>query len=201
MLARASPHPERASWRPVPTHDPVLAALLVGEIALFSALAQNFASLSGLSLVLRQASDIGLLAVVMTPVILMGGIDLSVGSLMGLSAVLLGKLWRDAGVPVGAAAGLVVLAGAAAGACNALFITKLRVPPLIVTLGTFSLFRGLAEGLTAGTDNFTGFPAAFLAFGQRDLAGHVPYAFPVFAGVALVLGVLVHRTTIGRSFF
>src|SRR5687768_16173852 len=169
MLARASPHPERASWRPVPTHDPVLAALLVGEIALFSALAQNFASLSGFTLVLRHVSDIGLLAVVMTPVILMGGIDLSVGSLMGLSAVLLGKLWRDAGVPVGAAAGLVVLAGALAGGLNALFVTRLRVPSLIVTLGTYSLFRGLAEGLTGGTVNFTGFPAAFTDFGQKDI--------------------------------
>jgi rhamnose transport system substrate-binding protein len=201
MLARALPHPERASWRPALTHETVLAALLVGELAFFAAFAQNFASLSGLSLVLRQASDIGLLALVMTPVILLGGIDLSVGSLMGLSAVLLGKLWRDAGVPVGGAAGLVVLAGAAAGGFNALFITKLRVPPLIVTLGTFSLFRGLAEGLTAGTDNFTGFPRAFLAFGQRDFAGYVPYAFPVFAWVALCVWVLVHRTTIGRSFF
>ncbi|HEX7898499.1 MAG TPA: ABC transporter permease [Planctomycetota bacterium] len=194
------PHPDRPSWRPALTHETVLAALLVGEILLFSVVGRNFASADGFTLTLRQAADIGLLAVVMTPVILLGGIDLSVGSLMGLSAVLLGKLWRDGGVPVGAAAALVVLAGVLAGGFNALFITKLRVPPLIVTLGTFSLFRGLAEGLTAGADNFTGFPEPFLAFGQRDVA-HVPYAFPVFAGVALGVWILVHRAAIGRSFF
>lgn len=200
MPALALPPLERASWRPLSTHEAVLAALLVAELALFSAVGHNFASAGAFTLVLRQAVDIGLVAVVLTPVILMGGIDLSVGSLMGLSAVLLGKLWRDAGVPVGAAAALVVAAGAAAGGLNALFITKLRLPPLIVTLGSFSLFRGLAEGLTRSTDNFTGFPEAFLAFGQKD-AFHVPYAFPVFAAVAAAVWVLVHRTTIGRSFF
>jgi ribose/xylose/arabinose/galactoside ABC-type transport system permease subunit len=201
MLAQALPQPERPSRRPILSHETVLAGLLVAEIGLFSIVGQNFASWDSLTLVLRQASDIGLLAVLLTPVILMGGIDLSVGSLMGLSAVLLGKLWRDAGLPIGAAAGLVVLAGAAAGGLNALFITKLRIPPLIVTLGSFSLFRGLAEGLTRSTDNFTGFPSAFLAFGQKDFARHVPYAFPIFAWTALAVWLLVHRTAIGRSFF
>ena len=200
MLARALPHPERVSWRPALTHEKVLAALLVGEVLLFAVVGEAFASRSGFTLVLRHVSDIGLLAVVMTPVILMGGIDLSVGSLMGLSAVLLGKLWRDAGVPVGAAAGLVVLAGALAGGLNALFVTRLRVPSLIVTLGTYSLFRGLAEGLTGGTDNFTGFPAAFTDFGQKDV-GMIPLAFPVFAAAAAAVWILVHRTAIGRSFF
>ncbi len=200
MPALTLPPLERPSWRPTLTHEAVLAALLVAEVALFCAVGEAFASSSGFTLVLRHAADIGLLAVAVTPVILMGGIDLSVGSLMGLSAVLLGKLWRDAGVPIGGAAGLVVLAGAVAGGLNALFITQLRIPPLIVTLGTYSLFRGLAEGLTRSTDNFTGFPEAFLAFGQKDVL-HVPRAFPVFAGVALAVWILVHRTAIGRSFF
>jgi rhamnose transport system substrate-binding protein len=201
MLARALPEPDRASWRPALTHETVLAALLVGEILLFAAVGTNFASLSGFTLTLRQAADIGLLAVAMTPVILMGGIDLSVGSLMGLSAVLLGKLWRDAGVPIGAAAVLVTALGAAAGGLNALLITRFRIPALIVTLGSFSLFRGLAEGITRGTDNFTGFPQAFLEFGQQDVAGILPWTFPVFAAVAAAVWILVHRTSIGRSFF
>ena len=201
MPALTLPLLERPSWRPTLTHETVLAGLLAVEIVFFCFAGHNFASAGSVALVQRQAADVGLLAVAMTPVILMGGIDLSVGSLMGLSAVLLGKLWRDAGVPIGAAAGLVVLAGAAAGGLHALLITKLRLPALIVTLGTYSLYRGLAEGLTRSTDNFTGFPEGFLAFGQRDVAGLIPYAFPVFAGVALAVWVLVHRTAIGRSFY
>jgi rhamnose transport system permease protein len=195
------PPPDAPSRRPLLTHEAVLAGLLLAELALFSFLGHGFASAGGLALVLRQASDIGLLAVAMTPVILMGGIDLSVGSLMGLSAVLLGKLWRDAGVPVGGAAALVVLAGALAGGLNALLVTRLRIPALIVTLGSFSLFRGLAEGITRSTDNFTGFPDLFLRFGQGEILGVLPAAFPLFATVAGAVWVLVHRTRIGRTFF
>lgn len=201
MLARALPHPERASWRLPLTYETVLAALLVAEVLYFALSAPSFFGASGLALVLRQSTDIGLLAVALTPVILMGGIDLSIGSLMGLSAVVMGKLWRDGGLPIGLAAAATLGMGLLAGGVNALLITKLRVPALIVTLGTYSLFRGLAEGLTRSVDNFTGFPESFLAFGQKDVAGFMPVAFPVFAAAAVAAWVLVHRTSIGRSFY
>ena len=73
------------------------------------------------------------------------------------------------------------------------------MPPLIVTLGTFSLFRGLAEGLTGGVDNYTGFPARFLFLGQGYLCGGVPAQLPIFVAVAVGFWVLLHRTTIGRA--
>jgi predicted ABC-type sugar transport system permease subunit len=107
----------------------------------------------------------------MTPVILTGGIDLSVGSLLGLCAVLFGKLWRDAGLDPAAAAGCTLVLGALAGGLNAALIAGLRLPPLIVTLGTYSLFRGLAEAITRGADTFTNFPAAFLFLGQDRWLG------------------------------
>ena len=79
--------------------------------------------------------------------------------------------------------------GALAGGLNGLLITRLRIPPLIVTLGSFSLFRGLAEGLTGGVDNFTNFPARFLFLGQGYLLGGVPTQLPIFVAVAVgVLG-------------
>ena len=99
--------------------------------------------------------------------IVTGGIDLSVGSMMGLSAVVLGALWRDAGLPMPVAIALTLLVGVAGGALNALLITRLKLPPLIVTLGTFSLFRGLAEGLTGGIETLHGISRpAFLLLGQ-----------------------------------
>ena len=111
------------------------------------------------------------LSVGMTLIILTGGIDLSVGSLLGLCAILFGKMWRDAHLPVWLAAVGAILAGSAGGWLNALFITRLRLPPLIVTLGSFSLFRGLAEAITRGVDNFTNFPKSFLFLGQGYLFG------------------------------
>src|SRR5207302_946371 len=114
--------------------------------------------------VARLSVEIGLLALALTPVIVSGGIDLSVGSLMALSAVVFGMLWRDAGLPILAAAAGTLAVGAAAGGLNALLIARLRLPPLIVTLGTLSLFRGLAEALPRDgpRDNFTNFPERFL---------------------------------------
>jgi rhamnose transport system permease protein len=179
----------------------VLVILLALEITLFSVLGTNFLSTENAFEVLRLSVEIGLLALAMTPVIVTGGIDLSVGSLLGLSAVLLGKLWRDGGLPIGAAALCMLGIGAAGGGLNALLITRLRLPPLIVTLGTFSLFRGLAEGLTAGVDNFTGFPESFLSLGQGYLPGGIPVQAPVFAAVAAFVWLLLHRTSAGRELY
>ncbi len=165
----------------------------------FSGATVGFGTAGAQADIVTHACEIGLLALVMTPVILTGGIDLSVGSLMGLSAVIFGKLWRDAGVPIPAALTVTLALGALAGGLNATLITFLRLPPLIVTLGTFSLFRGLAEALTHGVDTFTGFPAGFTALGQGSWLG-LPVQLYVFALVAVGVWVLVHRTTWGRSF-
>ena len=75
--------------------------MLALEVVVFAAIGTNFLSLANAFEVVRLSVEIGLLAVALTPVIVSGGIDLSVGSLMGLSAVLFGKLWRDAGLPIG----------------------------------------------------------------------------------------------------
>jgi rhamnose transport system permease protein len=177
----------------------ILVALLALEVLVFAAIGTNFLTRANAFEVVRLSVEIGLLAVALTPVIVSGGIDLSVGSLMGLSAVLFGKLWRDAGLPIGAAAPLTLALGALAGALNGLLITRLRIPPLIVTLGSFSLFRGLAEGLTGGVENFTDFPESFLFLGQGYLFGEVPTQLPIFVAVAVVFWVLLHRTTLGRA--
>ena len=135
----------------------------------------------------------------MTPIILTGGIDLSVASLLGLCAILFGKFWRDMGMPVPLAAACTIGVGALAGGLNATLITWLRLPPLIVTLGTFSLFRGLAEAITRGVDTFTNFPGSFLFLGQERWLG-IPAQAPVFFVAVIFFWLLVHRTTFGRSF-
>src|SRR5262249_56832429 len=111
-----------------------------------------------------------------------------------------GKLWRDAGLSIGAAAAATLLLGALAGRLNGALITLGRIPALIVTLGSYSLYRGLAEGLTGGVDNFTNFPASFLFLGQGYSLGGIPTQVPIFVGVAAAFWLLLHRTTIGRGF-
>jgi rhamnose transport system permease protein len=195
-----TPDSKSAGWNSnLLRHESILLVVLVGEWLFFNSVGPRFGSLDNTFDIIRHSVEIGLLALVMTPIILTAGIDLSVGSLLGLCAILFGKLWRDAGMsPV--LAGICTLGiGALAGGINATLITGLRLPPLIVTLGTFSLFRGLAEAITHGVDTFTNFPASFLFLGQERFLG-IPAQAPVLIVVAIGIWVLVHRTTFGRSF-
>ncbi len=180
-------------------HETILLLVLAAEWFYFNSAGPHFGSLDNSFDIVRHSVEIGLLALVMTPIILTGGIDLSVGSLLGLCAILFGKLWRDAGLPIPVAAACTLAIGAVAGGLNAALITWLRLPPLIVTLGTFSLFRGLGEAITRGVDTFTNFPASFLFLGQERWLG-IPAQAPIFVVVTIGVWLLVHRTTFGRSF-
>src|SRR3982074_583031 len=130
----------RPKLTPLARFETLLAAVLLIEILIFSKTGANFATTGNMFEVLRLSTEIGLLALVMTPIILTGGIDLSVGSLLGLCAILFGKMWRDGGMSPLVAALCTLAFGALAGALNGGLITWLRLPPLIVTLGTYSLF-------------------------------------------------------------
>lgn len=180
-------------------HETALLGLLIVEVIYFSMAGRRFGTPDNVSNIVRHSVEIGLLALVMTPIILTGGIDLSVGSTLGLCAVVFGKLWRDAGLPPWIAGCGAILAGGICGLVNGGLITKLRLPPLIVTLGTFSLFRGLAEALTRGVDAFTKFPESFLFLGTGAIAG-VPAQAWILFGVAVGIWLMVHRTVLGRSF-
>lgn len=198
MTDRVQPRPGAlARW--CPNSEWVLLLVLALEVAVFGVTGRNFLSSENAFEIARFAAELGLLAFGLTPVIKTGGIDLSVGSMMGLAAVILGGAWSAFGLPIWVAAALAILAGAAGGALHGVLITRLRVPPLIVTLGTFSLYRGLAEAMTGGYVSYTGFPGSFLALGQGYLGGVVPAQLPVIIAVFAGVWFLLHRATIGRE--
>src|SRR6266481_4570951 len=101
-------------------HETILLLVLILEWLYFNAVGRRFASYDNTCDILRHSFEIGLLAVVMTPIILTGGIDLSVGSLLGLCAILFGKFWRDAHMPIPFAIILTLCIGALAGGLNAI---------------------------------------------------------------------------------
>src|SRR5216683_486120 len=192
-----------APWRQrlFPNNEWVLIVVLLIECCIFSLTGEKFFSASNAFEITRLSVEVGLLALVLTPIIITGGIDLSVGSMMGLAAVVLGGLWRDAHLPMALAAAIVLMVGALGGALNATLLARLNFPPLIVTLGTFSLFRGIAEGLTRGIENYSGFPQRFLFLGQGYVGGVVPSQLFLFL-VAIVLAAWVlHRTAFGRTLY
>jgi rhamnose transport system substrate-binding protein len=191
------------SWRQrwFPNGEWVLLVVCAAEIVFFSAVAPNFLTLGNFFEITRFSVELGLLAVALTPVIVAGGIDLSVGSMMGLAAVSFGSAYQTWHLPLPLAAVGAVLVGCAGGALNALLIARVKLPALIVTLGTYSLFRGVAEGITKGAVNYTGFPSRFLFLGQGYLGGVIPAQLPAFVLIVAAFVVLLHRSTIGRALY
>ncbi len=184
-----------------PNQEWTLLLVLLVECAIFSFTGNNFLSTNNGFEIVRLSVEIGLLALALTPVIITGGIDLSVGSMIGLSAVVLGSLWHDAHWPLPLAALSTLALGALGGGLNALLIARLNLPPLIVTLGTFSLYRGLAEGLTRGLETYRGFAPEFLFLGQGYLGGIVPPQ--LFVLLVAIIGIWwwLHRSIYGRSLY
>lgn len=184
-----------------PNGEWVLLLALLAEVAVFSAIAPGFFAWANLFEILRFSVELGLLSVALTPIIIAGGIDLSVGSIIGLAAVIFGVVWRDGHLPISLAILITLLVGCASGALNALMISWLRLPALIVTLGTYSLYRGIAEGMTQGAMSYTGFPKSFLFLGQGYFWDIIPVQLPIFVSVVIGYALLVHRSVLGRALY
>jgi ribose transport system permease protein len=176
----------------------LIAIVLVFSILQFS----NFATVSNLRNVATDVSILLVLAVGMTFVIITAGIDLSVGSVLVFSGVIAGKLMQEVGgnnwgvILVGLAGALV--AGTAWGAINGLLITKARVPPLIVTLGTLGMALGISQVITDGVD-LREIPFKLVeTIGTGKLFNQVPWLVVIAAVVTVVFGVVLAATRFGR---
>lgn len=136
---------------------------LIGLIllcAFLSVATDSFLSLRNFLNILDQVTVIGIIAVGMTFVILIGGIDLSVGSVLALAMMVLGFVNVEMGLAMGVAIGAALLAASVAGLVSGLLITEFKVPPFIATLAMMSIARGLASMITNGSQ-IIGFPAWF----------------------------------------
>lgn len=178
-------------------HETVLALLVCLALASLAFLSERFFTPENLLNQGRLMSEVGLVALAMTFVIITGGIDLSVGSILGLSAILLGVFWHNVGLPLPAAIALALVCGTLAGLVNGAIITRFRVPPLIATLATLALYRGLAEGISQA-HSVRGYPEWFFFFGQGEMLG-VPFQLWVLALATIVCAVILGLTPFGRA--
>jgi ribose transport system permease protein len=177
--------------------------ILIVIVVVFSILQFNeFATVSNLRNVATDVSILLVLAVGMTFVIITAGIDLSVGSVLVFAGVIAGKLMQEVGgnnwgvIIVGLAGALV--AGTAWGTVNGVLITKARVPPLIVTLGTLGMALGISQVITDGVD-LREIPFKLVdTIGTGKLFGELPYLVVIALVVAVVFGVVLAATRFGR---
>lgn len=181
----------------------VLAVLIVAAFIAMSLLSPYFLNTANLLTLLQYSAVIGILALGQTLVILGGGggIDLSIGSTLSLCSVIFGLLAVEGGLSPWLAAGITLGAGALLGAINGLFITVLRLPPLIVTLGTLYLYASAALVLSGGID-VNGFNRdGFSTIGQTSVAG-IPFQVLIVLIPLFVVGAFVmHRTVFGRQVY
>ncbi len=149
----------------------------------------------------RDSVEIGLMMLTMVFVIVTGGIDLSVASTLALTASFMGWLF-NMGWNIWLAAFLALLLGLVAGGFNGLLISRMKLPPLVVTLGTLAFYRGMAYVLL-GDEAARGYPDAFTFIGQGRVFGDwkVPFSLLLFAVLAVIFGLLLHRTAFGRMTF
>ncbi|GIV19339.1 MAG: ribose ABC transporter permease [Armatimonadota bacterium] len=179
--------------------EAVLALLLLVEMAAMQSLSPLFLTPDNLIEVVRQSAEIGLIALSMTLVMITAGIDLSVGSIVGLSIMTMGMLWEDARLPLWLGIPLALVAGVLLGGFNGVLITAVGIPPLIVTLATMAGFRGIALGMSQAR-SIRNFPESFLWLGQGYVMG-IPVQVWVLAVAALLFHLALTRTAWGRSVF
>lgn len=152
---------------------------------------------------LRTSSDfmeIGIMVLAMVLVIVTGNIDLSVASILGLCASFMGWLFIN-GIDIWIAVPAALLLGAIAGGINGVLIARFKLPSLVVTLGTYSFYRGMAYVLL-GDQAARGYPPSFTFLGQGTLGDtRIPFALLLFGILAILFGLLLHRTTFGRYLY
>jgi ribose transport system permease protein len=176
----------------------VLLALLVLCILLAVA-SPNFFTLNNLPIVLRNASFVGLVALGQTLVLLVGGIDLSVGAAAGLSAIVGALMLTKLGIHPFLIIPLTMLFGLLLGFANAAFIAKLRLNPFIVTLASGEIFAGMTLVITQGYPVRPLGPE-FRIFGQTDILG-MPLPVIIFFGIGIILWWTLTRTRFGRNIY
>ncbi|MBE2233130.1 MAG: ABC transporter permease [Anaerolinea sp.] len=178
----------------------MLVGLIVLVVALNSQLSPYFLDARNLSRTSSDFMEIGLMMLPMVFIIITGGIDLSVASNLAMCASFMGWLFMR-GVPIWPAALAALLLGATGGLFNGLLVARVKLPPLVVTLGTYAFYRGVAYVLL-GDQAARGYPAGFTFIGQGKLPGTlIPFSVALFIVLAIVFGLVLHRTTFGRTLF
>ena len=179
-------------------HHAVLALMLVALLVTAKILEPPFVTWNTQTSLASQSIETAILAVPMTMILITGGIDLSIGSIMALAAVTMG-LSFEAGTPIGLSAALAILVAAFAGTMNGVLVAWGRIHPLIVTLATLSLFRGIAEAISSARA-ISGFPESFTRLANASIAG-APLTGLIFFLVLAVGWVMLRCTPAGRYLY
>lgn len=173
--------------------------ILIGLIILFSIISPNFLTSRNIIILIRQVSFAAISAVGVSFIMISGGIDLSIGSQIVMTNIILAIMMVDWDLPMGTAILLTLLIGTTLGVINGLLSVTLNVHSLIITLGTASIYKGLGY-IFAQSRNIMGFPDAFRWFGQGYI-GPIPIPIIIMIIIALIGAFILTKTYFGRYIF
>ncbi|WP_326806600.1 ABC transporter permease [Streptomyces sp. NBC_01775] len=182
--------------------DAAVGALLVAAFLVGTGTTDGFSDTANLSAALNDTAEIALIALPMTLLVVAGQVDLSVASMLGLSSALAGSLW-DAGWTFETLVPVCLLVGLLGGLLNGWLVTRVGLPSLAVTIGTLTLYRGLAS-VVLGNKAVADFPETYAqwAGNTETVPGtFVPYPIALFAVLAVLAAVVLHCTGFGRALF
>lgn len=178
----------------------LLVALILIAVVVNTRISPYFLNVVNLFDMTYNFMEKGLMALPMTLVIITAGIDLSVASGLAMCSATMALLFKH-GVPIWIAAPVALGIGLLGGWFNGKLITKIKLPPLAVTLGTYALYRGLAFAML-GDIPVKGYPAWFTYFGQGYIGSTpIPVPLVIFTVFAIAFGLLLHKTSFGRMVF
>jgi ribose transport system permease protein len=175
----------------------VAPTIFLALVVLASLFVKNFADVDNAAVILKQSAIPAIAVIGMTMVLMTGGIDLSLGYVVGLASIVSGILANTWAWPAPAVLAVVLVLGLGLGLCNGLITQFMRVPAFIATLGTGYVFYGVAQIVSQGS-NINRLPKDFLAIGRTPMLG-LPSAVFLALGVAVVFHVLISRTIFGRQ--
>lgn len=183
-----------------------LLILLTVECAVFGAANEKFLSLPRVFTAANDFLPICMISIFVTFVMITGGIDIQVSSIVGLTSVIIGVAWQDFGLNIWAAVAVAVVAAALCGALSGFFIAYCGVQAMVVTLGGSFLYTGLALlvsnlSSTEAYKGISGFPDSFKALTKIKVFGLVPLQIVIFLVMLLAAYLLLHRTKYGRRVF
>lgn len=181
--------------------ESALALLLLAVVVVNSSISPYFLDVYNLSDATMNFSEQAIVALPMTLLILVGEIDLSVAAIIAIVSLAIG-LCSELGLPPFALVLVGLPVGAGCGAFNGALVVVLRLPSIVVTIGTMSLFRGIAQ-VVLGDQAITQYSAGFQSIGQGYALNWppLPNSFALFLGLALVFGIVLHRTRHGRALY
>lgn len=174
--------------------------ILVIEFLIFSLASKSFLTLGNILSVGRQMSFTGIAAIGMTLVMLTGGIDISVGSMLAMAGVLCAKLSADVGLPLWIAVVITLLIGALFGLINGAAVTRLHIPALIATLATQTILKGIAYLLTNAVP-VKNLSATYKFLGQRYIFGVIPVPLIITVALYVLAWWYLDKTYLGRRVY